>query len=671
MAPAQRERFVSVWQELPEADRLAAAQELGVPSAMTARIAAIDDVPMPALELRWRAYVGLLLQQRVGPAASQAYQLRSEATGNERVDELLRHSYQVGETLEDPRMHFGVLSQVVRDASHWTGPMLGWVASWNPWMWRAAPGQDANVNYLIGLFVLTVTLVLMRGLTVNTMNRAAAIASLEAVTRLRRAIYHHTHRLGTLAIRSLGPTEAISLFTRHVESVHDGLHRWLTSQFRHPVQFLLLLLFAMTVGFWLSVTFVLFGLLVWLVGGQILAIFRRQSQIATRRAAHRLALLQESLTMIRLVKCYLMELFNQGRVERQLSEYARESLRRFRGEANATPMYVLLGSLAGVVLLFIAGRVVLSEGFSVANLVTLTTALLSLYFPAKGWLNSRRFIRRGRESAALVFEFLDRKGEVGQSVDADFLPAMTKKLELMNVNLREPGTGRMLLQDISLTIEAGEKVCIVGPDDTEKHALVYLIPRFLDPTSGVIRIDGKNLRDVTTESLRAQMAVVLQPLIFNDTVGNNIGCGDPSYTLPQIIEAAKKAHAHQFISSLPNGYETPIGDLGVSLRIGEQFRIALARAILRDPALLIIEEPSIPLDDDTKALLDDTLRRELPGRTVIFLPHRAATIRSADRVILISQGRIEAEGVHRDLLADSSLYKHLHYLEFNAFADVL
>jgi len=675
IAPAQREAFTADWNSLPDTEREAATASLELRDPiMSKRVMGTDEIPMPVIELRWRAYVWRMLRDRVGIDAAKAYQIPppegSTISSADRIEELVRRSFQVGETLEDSRLHFGILSQVVRDGNHWTGPLLGWLASWNTWTWKAAGGQDANVRYLTGLFILTICLVLLRGLLLNLMNYTAALASLEAITRLRRAIYHHTYRLGTLAIRDLGPTEAVSLFTRHSESVHDGLRLWLTSTFRHPVLFALLLLLALTLHFWLAVTFIVFGLLVWLIGGQFLALSRQQSRIATRKAANRLVLLQESITMMRLVKCYIMELFNQGRVERQLAEYSKSSLKRFRSDSNSTPTFILLGSMGAVALLYIAGRIVLSEGFSVANLVTLTTLLVSLYFPVKAWLDSRRFMRRARESAATMFEFLDRKGEVPQDINAEFLPPLAKALEFADVSLREPGSGRMLLQNVNLSIGAGEKVCIVGPDDAEKHAFVYLIPRFLDPTGGEIRVDGKNIRWVTHESLRVQLAVVLQHnLVFNDTVANNIGCGDASYTLPQIIEAAKLAHAHQFISNLPNGYETPIGELGVSLRPGEQFRIALARAILRDPAILIIEEPHYAFDDDTKALVDDTLTRVMPNRTVIFLAHRATTIRKADRVILINQGRIEAQGDHRELLAEHQLYKHLHYLEFNAFAD--
>jgi ATP-binding cassette subfamily B protein len=223
---------------------------------------------------------------------------------------------------------------------------------------------------------------------------------------------------------------------------------------------------------------------------------------------------------------------------------------------------------------------------------------------------------------------------------------------------------------VSLRIDGGQRVALVGPDDMEKYALVYLIPRFLDPTSGEIKIDNHNLRWVTLDSLRIQVGIVLQHnLIFNDSVANNIGCGDSGYTLPRIIEAAKIAHAHQFIQRLPKGYETPIGEQGHFLNAGEQFRIALARAILRDPAFYIIEEPPSLLDDDTKALLDDTFTRILTEKTVLFLPHRVSTIRSCDRVFLLHNGQVEAAGDHREMLTRSELYRHLNYLEFNAFAD--
>jgi ATP-binding cassette subfamily B protein len=609
-------------------------------------------------ELLWRWHVHRLLEDEVGPEAADLVR--------DRIRQLVRKGG-AELTLGRATPNTGILSLVVRTQYRVDGSITALLARSNAWMW--AHGFNA---YLFGLFVVAVVVACIRAILMFTTSYVAALATTEAVTRLRRAIYHHTYRLGTLAFRALGPAEAVGVSTRHLEAVNEGLYLWLTAYFREPVKFGLLLLFALLVNFWIALAFVLFALLVWLLGGQVAAYFRRQGRAAAHRAAEQLALLQESLMLMRLVKVYLMEAFNQARVERQLARYAQAQLRRVRGEAIYRPLLVFLGMLAALALLLVVGMVVLNGRLGVTSAIVMTTALVSLYLPLVTWLDSRRLLRRARDSAVVLFEFLERPGGVGQVVEAEFLTPLAKRLEFDNVSLKEPGTGRRLLQGVNLTIQAGQRVAIVGPEDMEKHALVYLIPRFLDPGAGEIRIDGKNLRWVTLDSLRAQIAIVLQHnVVFNDTVANNIGCGDKSYNLPQIIEAAKVAHAHQFIQKLPQGYETPIGEMGHALRVGEQFRIALARAILRDPALLIVEEPLAPLDDDTKSLLDDTFARVLPGRTTIFLPHRLSTIRNCDQVFLLYQGKIEAAGEHRDLLSQSELYRHLQYLEFNEFAGIL
>jgi ATP-binding cassette subfamily B protein len=661
LSPTRRAGFESDWSAKPAEEREAGLKYLGVPPARATVLARTELASMPDEDraLGWTASVVDMLRSRVGDAAAEAYQ--PEVPEGQTPTAL-----QLG--LEVDRL--GVLSLLVRSEHTWTFPLLAAFARYNAWAWAPKLANTPNHSYLVGLALIGVALALLRAVVMQFTNSSAAAATLDAVTRLRRMIYHHTFRLGTLTVRNLGPNEAVSLFVRRMEALHDALFTRLTTDLREPVKFGLLLVFALLLNFWLGLAFLLFAGLVWLLGGQILTAYRRSGRLAARRSATQLALLQESIMLMRLVKGYLMELLNQTRVERQLADYSRSHLQRFRSEAVSQPLLVFLGTLGGIVLLFVAGRIVLAERLGVANVVTQAATLLSLYFPLEAWLAQRRTIARGREAAAAVFEFLDRKGEVAQVLGAEFLPAMGQRLEFLDVSLREPGTGRMLLQGVNLTVKAGQRVGFVGPDDAEKHAIVYLIPRFLDPTSGEVKIDGQNLRYVTLDSLRAQIGMILQHnLIFNDTVANNIGCGDPAYSLPRIIEAAKLAHAHQFIQKLPNGYDTRIGELGHSLRPGEQFRIALARAVLRDPSVYIIEEPPVPLDDDTKALLDDTLDRVLAGKTAIFLPHRVSTIKACDRIFLVHKGRIEAHGEHRDLLGVSELYKHLHYMEFNAFAE--
>ncbi len=616
--------------------------------------AVLADSPSPEKlsaadkEALWREKAAQILEARVGTEAAEAVRARP---ADEELGDL------------------GILSLVVRSdrAGRLYTPFVGWLARWNGWLW-----QRGAFAYLTGLALVAAGLIVLRTGLAFLMREAAARAVLEASTRLRRAVYHHTFRLGTLAFRALGPSEAVTVFTRHIEAVHEALYVRLTVSYREPIKFGLLLAFALFVNWLLTLVFLLAAVFVWLVGGQLAASYRRQVRAATSSAAERVTLMRESLMMMRLVKTYLMELFNQSRVERLLARYARDMGRRYRGEAAFQVLLMGLGSLAGVGLVYYAGLVVLSGQLGVGGAITLATALVSLYWPVERWLASRRMMRRGRESAVPLFGFLERPGEVGQAVGAEFLPPMSGRLEFDNVSLREPGGSRMLLQEVSFAVPAGKQVGLVGADDLEKHALIYLIPRLLDPSAGEIRIDKNNLRWVTLDSLRAQTAIVLQHnLVFHDTVANNIGCGDPGFTLPQIIEAAKLAHAHHFIQKLPAGYETVVGEQGYALNVGEQFRVALARAILRDPAILVIEEPEVPLDEDTKSLLDDTFTRILPGRTTIFLPHRISTINACDRIYLLHKGRVEAMGSHRDLLSQNHLYRHLHYIEFNEMVDQL
>jgi len=654
LTPSQQAAFAAGLQGMSAEQRNEALENVGVPAdrvpAFNAELAALTVVDREQL---WRAYVWQILRTNVSTEAAARYAARARPTDPH---------YDVN--------NLGLLSLVVRTNGLRVQRMFAWLASWNTWSWRQDDARFPNFWYLTGLLFVAIIVAIARGILVNLMHLSAASAALAVGVWLRRAVYHHTYRLGALTIRATGPGEGVGIFTRHVENIQAAIRTKLTTQVFAPVELLCLLAFALCIHFWLGLAYVLAALLVLLWGGQIAMGLRRSARIADRRAAARMSLLQESMMMMRLVKSNVMELFNQSRVERQLADYESARLQRTRNEAFVRPLLWFLGALAAAVMLYVSGIVVLSGGLSASNVVVLVVTLWVGYWPLRDWLRHGRRIRRGQESAVHVYEFLDRPREVAQVIDAQFLPAVAKGVEFREVGLRDASSGRVLLDGVSLKISAGERVGIVGPDEAEKHALVYLLSRFLDPTSGEIRIDDKNLKWLTLDSIRTQIGVVLQPnLIFNDTVGNNIGCGDPMYTIPQIIEAAKVAHAHQFIQKLPYGYETPIGELGSSLRPSEQFRIALARAVLRDPAMYVIEEPRSPLDDDAKNLLDDTFSRVLPGKTVLFLPHRISTIRSCDRVYLINQGQVEAVGVHRDLVAQSDLYKHLHYMEFNEFAE--
>lgn len=656
----QQSRFIDHWNSLGEEERRTRLTAVNIPETEANRLAASPvsrDLDRNTLDGRlWRAQLGHILSDRVHPDLVHRVSLPNP------TQEVMTRDYD--------EINHGLLGLVVRfDASgSWMTPVVSTFAAWNRWSWDGT--RTVMSAYLLGLLLLSLALLVLSSVAIWLSRYTAAVATIEASAQLRRTVYRHSMRLGTLAFRALGPAEAVTIFARHIEAVHDGLYAYLTTYYRESLLFVLLLGFALLLQPWLALSFLLFAILVWLVGTQIIIYYRRKARVATNQAGESLTILRESLMMMRLVKCYVMDIFNQNRVERQLSSYAGVQMERLGGEAISHPLLFGLGMACVLVLMFVAGLIVLSGQMAVAGVVTMTTALLCLYPPVVAWLEGRRLIRRASDSAEQVFKFLDRRPEVGQVAGAQFLDPVEKSVEFDHVTLREPGSSRLLLDGVSLSIPAHKKIGLIGSDDLEKHALVYLIPRLLDPSQGEIRIDNHNLRYVTIDSLRDQIATVLQHnLVFHDTVANNIGCGDPHYTLPQIIEAAKLAHAHQFIQKLPKGYETPIGELGHPLTVSQQFLIGLARAILRDPALVIIEEPQTELDENTKALLDDTLTRFLPGRTCIFLPHRISTIRNCDRIYLLHKGKVVASGVHKELLGSNPLYRHLHYLEFNEIDD--
>ncbi|WP_020468376.1 ABC transporter ATP-binding protein [Zavarzinella formosa] len=706
LSPREQSHFIEHWRTIPEEQREKAVRDIGFPEFETPPAkpdklppdqqfrwrqyrqiveAADDDIPpLPAEatadtlkdwaarrkisgdlgrlaaiehEARWKAGVRNALATRVSKSAADKYMPALESPND----------LQMPGFGEEDRRPFGLLGLVVDQQGTTLGRMSALVARYIPWTWSA---EHPNSGYLMTLFFAASSIVILRGILLVWLKDAAAVASLEVVTRLRRSIYHHTARQGAMTISEDSVRESVTLFTKQVEDVHEAVYYRLSQQIRAAILIIVLLALAFVANLWLAVASVLFAGLIWVFAGQMTAAFRRQGSGANRVTTHRLALLLESLGLIRLVKLYLMELFNQARIERQLTDYASAHLKRSRGEALAKPLLYTLSGLAGITFIYLAGRVVLNDGLSLPRLAVLIVSVVGIFQPMRKLFGGRKIMKHGHSSAAEVYEFLDRKGDVATYPDAEFLPGVAKSIEFADVSVKQPGTNVKLLDQVSIKIRAGQRIGIVGSNPDEQIALVSLIPRFLDPAEGSVKIDGRDVKWVTQDSLRTQIGLVLQHnLVFNDTVANNIGCGDTSYPLPQIIEAAKLAHAHQFIQKLPYGYETPIGELGHSLRPGEQFRIALARAILRDPSLYVIEEPTEHFDEVTKDLLDDTLARVLPGTTVIFLPHRMSTLRDCDRIFMMHQGKVIAEGNHRELINENELYRHLYYLEFNPFAD--
>jgi len=524
-----------------------------------------------------------------------------------------------------------------------------------------------NLGALTALLAIGLSFLPALSFVTQWRRRAMARVATELATKLRNQIHRQMYRLG----QSFLPTEGIgpvaNIWTREVNDIRDGVLADLGHTPRMQILAVGLILIALLASPILTLFLGSLGLLVGYISGQLNRDAWLAQDAALRDVSVQLCLLHEDLGLLRTVRIHGAENYDRQRFDEHLDRFREADFRRIVTEPKLNPTTALLYGAALAIALGQLGYTVLIREQMITTMLVLLAALAGLAHPIAEWLKVRRTIRQANRSAAGIFEFLGRSPELHQNVGAHFLAALKEQIVLDHVTLKSR-SGRTLLEHVSTEIPAGSRTVIMGLDEDSKQALACLIPRLTDPQAGQVLLDGHDLRDVTLESVRAQVGTVLQAdLVFTDSVLVNIGMGDPFNSLPRVIEAAKLSHAHKFIKDLPHGYDTIIGPLGHYLRPDEQFRIALARASLHDPSIVIIEEPSGVLDEDIRHLLDDTLARLALGRTLILLPHRLSTIRSCDQVILLHNGRVEDVGPPAQLQTESKLYRHLLYMEFNEF----
>lgn len=491
----------------------------------------------------------------------------------------------------------------------------------------------------------------------------------QVAARLRQSIHRQTLRLGPSDLEGRSNQQALELFTTQVDHLREGVLLWATRMARDPLQLALLALLGLAVEPKLAIVCLVPALVCWFLAHRERRRVEQQRQLAEAHSAGELRILAESLEKTRLVRGFAMEAFDQQQFQK--------SLDRFQAQARTTQtarawsrrsVRALVASCVAGVLLFVGWSVLLEpRELSLPAGLLLIAAFVAAGFPLQNLMRLRADIERAEQAAQRIQGYLNLIPEVGQAVGARFLQPLSRMLSFDNVSYTTPGH-RQLLDGLSLKIPAGRTVAVVASDPLESLAVAYLLPRFIEPQTGRILIDGEDIAWVTLESLRAEAAFVggKDPFL-TATVRENISGGREGNSLPEITEAAKIAHAHNFISKLPQGYETVIGEHGEQLDAGQGFRLGLARAILRKPALLIIEEPAEALDEDTKAMLDDAYKRITPNRTVIFLARRLSTVKRADEIVLIHRGRLAAIGPHSRLVQSSALYRHWEYLNFNEF----
>jgi subfamily B ATP-binding cassette protein MsbA len=394
----------------------------------------------------------------------------------------------------------------------------------------------------------------------------------------------------------------------------------------------------------------------------------RLIRTTSRRAQDDLAdmtqILQETISGNRVVKAFGMEGFEIGRFREAAARLFRSNLRYVRQQAIASPVIEIFGAVTIVALLTYVRDQVKADQMTAGQFTTFVVALMMLYQPVKRLNGIYNIFQQALGSSQRVLEYTSHPHDVPEARDASEMLPFSRSIEFQGVALRYPDSSHPALREISFEVKAGEVVAIVGPSGAGKTTLTNLLPRFFDASEGRILIDGRDIRTLTLKSLRDQIAIVTQEtFLFDDTVSNNIAYGRPDIPKRAVEEAARTAIAAEFIEAMPEGYETHLGERGQRLSGGQRQRIAIARAVLKNAPILILDEATSHLDSESERLVQKALGNLMQGRTVIVSAHRLSTIRSADKIVVLEAGRIVDIGKHDGLLRTCSCYRRLFQLQ--------
>ncbi len=522
--------------------------------------------------------------------------------------------------------------------------------------------QDRTMLLLVPLLILGIFLV--KGLFSYVYNYLLAKVGQSVILDLRNILYSHIQSMPLSFFHKKPTGELISRIISDIALIQGAVSSVIVGILKDTCQ----ILFLIGVIFYqdwrmASVAMLSMPLVVYPIVnfGRRHRKLSRGSQQTTAEVSN---ILYETITGNRIVKAFCMEKHEVDRFAEKLDKLFVIVMRNTRITAISRPLMEFLGGVGIALVVLYGGSQVLAGESTPGTFFSFITALIMIYEPMKKVSSVNNSLQQGIAAAERVFEILDVQPDVAEKTNAAVLPPVRNAIEFNDVRFRYDAQTEVL-KGINLKVEVGEVLALVGSSGGGKSTLANLIPRFFDVSSGSITIDGTDIRDVTFASLRSQIGIVTQQtILFNDTVRNNIAYGSADASWEQIREAARAAHALGFIEALPQGFETVIGESGARLSGGERQRLSIARAILKNAPILILDEATSSLDTESEREVQQAIENLVQSRTTFVIAHRLSTIRKADRIVVVQDGAIVEEGTHESLLACGGVYKMLYDMQF-------
>lgn len=486
------------------------------------------------------------------------------------------------------------------------------------------------------------------------------------VVELRQQLYNHLHDLSLSFFDRTSTGLLMSRVTNDVGQIQATTRDAITGILKDLISIIGLL----GVVFYRDWQLAILAIVVFPLAILPLVKFGKKLRVIGRKSLESMGdisvILHETISGNRIVKAFGMEEYEKRRFQRENERFFRYAVKSAYVGSLTPPLMEFFGGLGIVATIAYGGYSVIQGNSTPGNFFSFMAAVIMLYEPAKRLSGMNNVIQQGIAAAQRVYEILDTRPEILDRPNAKELAPISVGIEFRDVSFSYGD--QQVLKHINLTVSAGEIVALVGVSGAGKTTLVNLIPRFYEVTDGAVLIDGVDIRDVTTASLRSQIGIVTQQtILFNDTIRNNIAYGDIRKGEEAVMEAARAANAFDFISKLPQGFDTLTGEQGVRLSGGERQRICIARALLKDAPILILDEATSSLDSESEQEVQKALENLMAGRTTLVIAHRLSTIKNADRIVVLANGRIVEEGRHDELLRSESEYRRLYELQFSQF----